>query len=235
MFIETRFLRNLTSQRTTKLYSITNLPSASILSKREPFWLPILIHIQQLGEFTRLFSFNHISLTHNHNAMKHLIKNYPSLCPFNKAIHDSFTKVLDATLKLLATVERHELRCYLVCADDGLVGLSNHKVFELISPLLYLSLESRSDDMLTIRYGFELFSNRCEYSPITSRFVRTLYSFTAKENTTIDIESSIDTDGVIYDCSALYETIEDTMRYYTLKVIPYKVAVAKRKTIMAVA
>ena len=166
--------------------------------------------------------------------MKPLIKSYPTLSPFNKSVHDSFARLLDATFKLLATIERHELRCYMFRADNSNIVFDS-KVYELISPLLYLSLESQDGEELSIHFGFELLNGNSEYSHITSRFVRMLYSFTAKENTAIDIERCINTEYVIYDCSALYETVEDRMRHHTLKVIPYKPANAKRKAMMAVA
>jgi hypothetical protein len=166
--------------------------------------------------------------------MKNLIKNYPTLSPFNKSVHDSFAKLLDATFKLLASIERHELRCYLFRSDNSNIGFGS-KVYEIVSPLLYLSLESQDGEELSIHFGFELLNGNSEYSHITSRFVRLLYSLTAKENTATNIENSINTDYVIYDCSALYETVEDRMRYHSLKVLSYKPASMKRKAIMAVA
>lgn len=166
--------------------------------------------------------------------MKHLIKSYPTLSPFNKSVHDSFARLLEATFKMLAAVERHELRCYLFRSDNSNIRFGS-KVYEFVSPLLYLSLESQDGNALTIHFGFELLNADSEYTLITSRFVRMLYNFTAKENTVVDIESCINTNYVIYECSALYETIEDRMRHHILKVIPYKPASAKRKQMMAVA
>lgn len=166
--------------------------------------------------------------------MKQLIKNYQALSPYNKAVHNSFGKLLSETFKLLATVERYELRCYLYRENRSDISFGS-KVFELISPLLYLSLECEDGELLSIHFGFELLQGDSQYTPIISRFVRMLYTFTAKENTAVNIEDSINTNYVIYDCSALYETVEDRMRHHTLKVIPYKTAVAKRKAMMAVA
>jgi hypothetical protein len=166
--------------------------------------------------------------------MKPLIKNYQALSPYNKAVHNSFGRLLSETFKLLATVERHELRCYLYREDKSDIAFGS-KVFKLISPLLYLSLECEDGKLLCIHFGFELLQGDSQYSPIISRFVRMLYTFTAKENTAVNIEDSINTNYVIYDCSALYETVEDRMRHHTLKVIPYKSSANRRKQMQAVA
>ncbi|GAB3915378.1 hypothetical protein [Mucilaginibacter boryungensis] len=173
-------------------------------------------------------------LTLNPITMKSTQAATSAQLPFNKVVKDAYFKLLKDTKKLLATLERHELRCILEREDRSPMGFGT-KVHEIISPLLYLSLECEADE-LTIHFGFELMNgNDSEYSTITSRFVRMLYSYTAKEQTNINIERCVNTDYVIYDCSVLYETVEERMRHHTLKVIPHKPASEKRKAVMAVA
>lgn len=149
------------------------------------------------------------------------------IASYNKEVKSAFQKVWTATRKLLATIEQHELRCILIREDPKPYGFGS-VIQQLISPLIFLSLECNDGEMLNIHFGIEMLNGDSDYSPITARFLRMLYTFTAKGQTTINIESSIDTDYIVTDCSALYETVEDRMRHHTLQVIPYKPA-TKRK------
>ena len=156
--------------------------------------------------------------------------------PYNTCVKAAFYKLLKDTKKLLGTIERHELRCILVRDDVQPLGFGSSTQYEIISPLLYLSLESQDGEHYSIHFGFEMFKGVCdEYSHITAKFLRMLYTYTAKANTAINIESCINTEFVFVDCSALFESVEDRMRYHSLKVLPYKPASVKRKAMMAVA
>jgi hypothetical protein len=155
------------------------------------------------------------------------------LSAYNMEVKAAYFKVLKQTKQLLATIERHELRYTYVRNTKDNKGFIT-TVNELISPLLYLSLEW-SVDNLTISYGFECFNNESEYTAITAKFVRLLYKLTSTEQTTLDIEECIDTEYVNTDCSALYEAIEDSNnKQHSFSLIAYK-PTAKRKQLKAVA
>jgi hypothetical protein len=154
---------------------------------------------------------------------------------YNSAVKEAYFKQLKGTKQLLATVFQHELRCTLQRTNRSTVGFGT-TVHEIVSPLVYLSLECNDGERLSIHFGFELFSNECEYSIVTSKFLRMLYRITAVENSTINIERSINTDHVITDCSALYEAIEDShIKQHKFSLIAYKPVSTKRKQLMEVA
>lgn len=152
---------------------------------------------------------------------------------YNNEVRMAYDKILKLVTRHIATVERHDLRCTLQRRDDGEIGFG-HKVHELVSPIIYLSLECNDGELLSIHWGFEQFDERCEFSAITAQFIRSIFSFTALEHTSWNIQQCVHTDYVVTNCSELFEVIEDGNRYHTYKVIPYK-AMAKKKSLRAVA
>jgi hypothetical protein len=167
--------------------------------------------------------------------MKQNLQQQTEVLPYNKVVKEAYFKLLKDTKRLLATVDRHELRCILIRDDVQPLGFGTTQ-HEIISPLLYLSLESHDGERYSIQFGFEMFKGvNDEYSHVTSKFIRMLYTYTAKEHTAINIEDCINTEFVFVDCSALYETVEDRMRNHSITVIPYKPATTKRKAMMVVA
>jgi len=162
------------------------------------------------------------------------LNNDPTSLAYNKAVKAAYFKLWKLTQQLLATIERHELRCTLQRQDRTAIAFGS-KVHEVINPLIYLSLECNDDELLSIHFGFEQLVEDQEYSHITSRFVRLLYKLTATENTSINIESCINTDYIITSCSELYEVVEDRMKHHTFSLIKHKPAATRRKQMMAVA
>lgn len=160
--------------------------------------------------------------------------NEPASSAYNKAVKGAYFKLWRGTQQLLTTVERHELRCTLQRQDRSAISFGS-KVHEVINPLIYLSLECNDGELLSIHFGFEQLVEDQEYSHITSRFVRLLYKLTASENTSINIESCINTDYIITSCSELYEVVEDRMKHHSFSLIKYKPATTRRKQMMAVA
>jgi hypothetical protein len=162
------------------------------------------------------------------------LNNEAASSAYNKAVKEAYFKLLKFTKQLLATIERHELRCILQREDQAPL-VTGSKVHELVSPLLYLALECQDSERLIIRFGFEQLSEDSEYSHITARFVRLLYTLTALENTATNIESCVNTNYVITNCSELYEHVEDRIKHHTFSLIKYKPAVSRRKQMKAVA
>jgi hypothetical protein len=152
---------------------------------------------------------------------------------YNEVVKDYF-KLLKLTKQSLATIERHELRYSLIREDSTEIGFCT-KVHQMVTPIVYMSLEADALGVLFISFGFEQFDRDCEFSHITSEFIRNLYKLTDASNTAINIERCINTDNVITCCSELYEVIEDRNLYHNFKLIPYKSTASQRKLIQAVA
>lgn len=154
--------------------------------------------------------------------------------PYNEAVKKAYFKILKGSKQLLSSTFRHELRCTLCRSNKP--GTMVTTIDELVNPLFYLSLECNDGERFSIHFGFELFKHECEYSMITSKFVRLLYKLTSIEHTAINIEDCINAEYVITDCSALYEAIEDSNnKQHKLTVVQYKPAAVKRKQMKAVA
>jgi hypothetical protein len=146
----------------------------------------------------------------------------------------AFYKILKGTKNLIATVERHDLRCTITLIDKPIGSCA--KEHQLISPILYLALDTDDDgERLCIRFGFEQFSDRNAFTDITAKFLRMIYTVTAQANNEVNIEYCLYTAAVITDCSELYEAIESSHINYPVTVIPYKSAVVKKKQLNAVA
>jgi hypothetical protein len=110
------------------------------------------------------------------------------------------------------------------------------KEHQLISPVLYLALSTDDDgDRYCIQFGFEQFSERNEYTPLTAKFIRMLHKYTSKEQNEVNIEDCIYSPYLMTTCSDLYEATEDSNKRYPVKVIPYKPHAVKRKQMKAVA
>src|ERR1700712_4757418 len=100
---------------------------------------------------------------------------------YNKAVKEAYFKVLRATKLLIATIFQHELRCTYQRSNRSTVGFGT-TVHELITPLVYLSLECNDSEVLSIHFGIELFNGENEYATITAQFVRLLYKLTSVEH-----------------------------------------------------
>jgi len=166
--------------------------------------------------------------------MKHHSTTKLTSLPYNEAVKRAYFKILKGSKLLLSTIYQHELRCTLCRSNKP--GTMVNTIDELVNPLLYLSLECNDGERYSIHFGFELFKHECEYSVVTSKFVRLLYKLTSTEHTTINIEDCVNTEYVITDCSALFEAVEDSNnKQHKLTVIQYKPAAIKRKQMKAVA
>jgi len=151
------------------------------------------------------------------------------LSAYNQAVKEAYFKILKATKNLIASLDRHELRCTLQRSDRSQLGLMT-KVHEIVNPVIYLCLECTDGESLSIHFGFELFSDECEYSHLTSKFIRLLYKLTGVEHTAINIEDCICTEYLITECSSLFEMIEDSEhKNHQFMLIPYKASPSKRK------
>lgn len=153
---------------------------------------------------------------------------------YNKAVKEAYFKILKQLKQLLATVERHELRCTLQKEDKTEVIFCT-TIHELYNPLVYLSLQCRDGEVFSIHFGAEHLINDLQYSYITSGFIRILYKLTSAEHTAINIEDCINAEYIITNCSEFYEVIEDRNHSYEFRLIKHKPAAMKRKQMQAVA
>jgi len=138
----------------------------------------------------------------------------------NDGVKTAYFKILKYGKVLLTQVPEKPLRQTL---ERPLTV--NHNALEIIhefiSPLIYLRLECYSDMLFCIHYGYEQNELYTKYYPITSAFIRSIYRFTAKENTEINIEGCVHTDWVITNCAELFEYIGDRNKYHTFRTIDY--------------
>lgn len=158
---------------------------------------------------------------------------HPEQLPFNKNVREAYYLILKKAKQALATIVQEELRFSLERESRSIQ--QDSVIHELVNPLLYLRLECEQDGLLSIHYGFEEVINQQHYSKITSAFVRSIYYYTGKEQTTINIEAAVKTNWLIKTCSEMYEYIEERNKYHTFKQIAYKPAAVKRKQLLSVA
>jgi len=151
---------------------------------------------------------------------------------YNAAVRQAYFKLLKHTKQQLATIERDELRFTLQREDNSPIKQGG-KIHELVSPLIYLSLECRDGEHLTIHWGFELLLKDTQYAHITQNFARMLYKLTSVEYTSINIEKCVSTDYIIVNCSELYEAVESRMKHHRFELIKHKPA--NRRKLQAVA
>jgi hypothetical protein len=156
--------------------------------------------------------------------MKQRLITDPRIVPYNKAVKTAYYKIFKATKQLIATIDRQDIRCTLQLTETSSYrGFKHH---ELVSPLVYLCLEF-DGERLSIQYGFEQFSEPNHFSTLTGRFIRMLYNYTSKDQTSVNIEDCISTSYVITACSELYEAVETGNKRHTEIVIPYKPQLSK--------
>jgi len=158
--------------------------------------------------------------------------NPQQLSPYNQVVKQAYFKLLTITKQMLATIERHELRCTLIRDDDAIdrPGI----IHQLVNPLFHLRLEHYSDQRYGIRYGFELFDNPNGYSKLTAMFIRTVYKLTDQQVTGINIEDCIRTEWVITTCSDMYEYIEEHGKHHSFSLIRYNGKANRLKNSVAV-
>lgn len=163
--------------------------------------------------------------------MKQQIEQRP--LTYNDCVRIAYHQILNHAKRMLATIERDELRCILE-RSDNVEPVKQGVIHELVNPLIYLRLECHSNNVYAIHFGFEEFKQHCEFSDLTTKFVRLLYKLTAKDAFPVNIELSVRTDWFINNCSAIYEYVEQS-EYYTFSKIKHEVPAIKRKQMLAVA
>ena len=153
---------------------------------------------------------------------------------YNEAVQRAYWHVLKRAKQLLATIEQDELRFILERTDKSIpkVGTIVH---EIVSPVLYLRLECHSDTIMAIHFGIEQITHVGHLSEITSMFLRTLFKYTSKELTNINIEQRVQTDWFINSCSAMYEYVELRNKYHIFKKLPYRVLAHQKKQVLSAA
>lgn len=146
--------------------------------------------------------------------------NFKLKSKFNIEVNKVFLGLLISMKFLISSIKEDTLRGVLVRQDkpnktDGYI------VYELINPLLYLRLECNNDKLFTIHYGYEQSELVSQYYPITSAFIRSIYRYTSKENTSVDIENCVQTDWIITNCAELFEYIMDRNKFHQYSVKDY--------------
>ena len=130
----------------------------------------------------------------------------------------TYFQIIKEAKQLISSLEDDALKATLERQDKPNI-LHGYIVHELINPLIYLRLEAYKDDLLGVHYGYEQSELYTKFYPITSSFIRSIYRFTAKENTSIDIENCVRTDWVITNCAELYEYMLDRNKHYPLSTL----------------
>jgi len=149
----------------------------------------------------------------------------------NQAIQAAYFQIIKQAKQLISSLEEEPLRGILERQDEP-VSTGGYIVHELINPLIYLRLEAYKDDILGIHYGYEQSDLYTKYYPITSAFIRSVYYYTAKENTTINIEDCVHTDWVITNCAELYEYIGDRNKFHISYTIEFERQVVENSRVM---
>jgi len=162
------------------------------------------------------------------------INSQTTVSPYNKAVKEAYFQILKEARAMLATIKQDELRYSLVREERKLTDLIS-VIHEFVNPLLYLRLECSTNQQFVINYGFEPIRNDVTLSDRTAHFTRSVYRLTSKEVTQINIEASVSNSWCITECSALYEYVEDQMKYHQFHLIKYKPAISRRKQMKAVA
>jgi hypothetical protein len=122
--------------------------------------------------------------------MKQRTKHDPRILPYNKAVKAAYYKILKGAKNLIATVDRHDLRCTIHLTAKPIGG--GEKEQQLISPILYLALDTDDDgEHLCIRFGFEQFSDRNFFTDITAKYLRMIYNVTSVANNEVNIEDCL--------------------------------------------
>ncbi len=127
---------------------------------------------------------------------------------YNQIVKNAYLQIVKQTKQLISGFEEEALRGILERQDEP-NKMHGYIVHELINPLIYARLEVYKDDQFGIHYGYEQSELYTEYYPITSAFIRSVYMFTSKENTPLNIENCIRTDWVVTNCAELYEYMQE--------------------------
>lgn len=139
---------------------------------------------------------------------------------YNSIVKQVYEKLFKSALLLISYIEVKPLRGVLTRQDSPNLK-SGYIVHELINPLLYLRLECSTAKIYTIHYGYEQSELVSQYYPITSAFIRSIYRYTSKENTSVDIENCVQTDWIITNCAELFEYIMDRNKFHQYSVKDY--------------
>lgn len=152
----------------------------------------------------------------------------------NRCTKQAYFRIYKEAKTLIASIESEPLRQILERADKQ-IDERGTKIHELISCILYISLECNLIGEYIINYGWDMNIKSSNYYDLTSAFLRFVYKFTMSDATSINIEDSISTEYVITDCSELFEYMIDCNKHHTLSTVKYKPLISKRKQLKAVA
>lgn len=161
--------------------------------------------------------------------MRKQITQEQRLAIYNAEVSKAYFKILKQTKALLATIPYDELRYTLVHSEGKEPGF-NVKVDEFVSPLCYLCLIYGDIDTLEIYIGFEAYNGDRGFGDIITQFLRLIYTLTAANQTTVNIEGCVNCNEVQTDCSDLYECLEDSrIKRHKFVQLAYKPKPVKRK------
>ena len=156
----------------------------------------------------------------------------PPPISYNEAVRQAYDHILTKATRLLASLEREELRYVLERRQKG--SAPPVIVHELVSPVVYLRLECAEDSRLAIHFGVEPGSPLPEVQAVTAAFLRAVFTLTGRAYTGTAIEDCVKTDWLINVCSEMFEYLEGRTRYHTFRTIKYKRA-PQHKKMLAVA
>ena len=148
---------------------------------------------------------------------------------YNECVHRAYKLIHSWAVAAIATIEEDKLRATLI-REDSLPVKDGSIVHELISPILYLRLESYAGNEYGIRFGYEPNPSYGQYYPIMAAFVRMIYKLTSKKASQVNIENAVRIYHIQIDCADLFDWMTEIVsRYHRHEQIPYKAATLKRK------
>jgi len=150
---------------------------------------------------------------------------------YNEEVIKAQKNILNVVREIISRCPERPLRQVLIRSQYGIVK-PHTIVYEFLNPLIYLRLECSKESIFNIHYGYEQTERFTKYYPITSAFIRSIYRFTTKENTEINIEDCVHTDWVITNCAELFEYIGDRNKYHKVSTIEFMHANIKEETLL---
>jgi hypothetical protein len=151
----------------------------------------------------------------------------------NDTIYCAYLTIVNYSKKLISSIPEEPLRQILEKTNNSSIKI-NSVIHELISPLVYLRLDCSKKGAYQIHYGYEQTDIYIKHYPVTSAFIRSIYRYTDKKNTVIDIEDCIHTDWVITNCAELFEYIGDRNKHHVVSTLAYKPEKQQKRVLQTV-
>jgi hypothetical protein len=152
------------------------------------------------------------------------VKTQTQLAAYNEVVKVAYFKILEATQKLISSVDDEELRYTLHRVDETTIAFGS-KVHEFISPIIHLTLECNDGEQLSIHHTCRSIDEDYECPHLFARILRVVYRVTSAENTIIDIENCLELDCKTPVSMLLFKAILRDNDIYVFQTLPYKASI----------